>query len=273
MSQPQISELWIYPLKSGRGVPVRSLEVGPRGPVGDRTFMAVDETGEFLSQRRCPALGRVGLEHSGDRFTLQTPGLSDETFPLVVEDPLGVRVWRSTVVGADQGAGAAAWLRAALGVECRLVFAGPAHQRTAARRYSSGAAPVAYADGYPLLLATESSLAALNAAGEASWSMRRFRPNVVITGTSAWDEWRWHELRLGAMRVEVVKPCQRCSIIELDPESGERSPGPTAALRSLFRDTRFPYFGQNAVPRDLGTISIGDSLTHLRRLSVHWWPQ
>ena len=46
-----ISQLWIYPIKSCRGIRVSKAEVTPRGFALDRIFMVVDSKGKFVSQR------------------------------------------------------------------------------------------------------------------------------------------------------------------------------------------------------------------------------
>jgi uncharacterized protein YcbX len=78
-----------------------------------------------------------------------------------------------------------------------------------------------FADSQPLLLASERSLAALNALMDTPVPMNRFRPNIVVDGPEleAYDEDHWTHVRLGELRAYVVKGCDRCAIPDVDQET------------------------------------------------------
>jgi len=59
-----ISQLWIYPIKSCKGIRVNKAEVTPRGFALDRIFMVVDSNGKFVSQRSHPTLALVEVSIS-----------------------------------------------------------------------------------------------------------------------------------------------------------------------------------------------------------------
>jgi uncharacterized protein YcbX len=122
-----------------------------------------------------------------------------------------------------------------------------------------------FADGFPVLLATEESLAALNAAareraGAPPLPMGRFRPNVVVSGGRAWEEDTWEEVRgaRGGLRLLGVKRCSRCQVTTTDQLSGAREEGeahraePLATLGALRASSRGAleggvFFGMNMV--------------------------
>ena len=96
----------------------------------------------------------------------------------------------SKLLASPAGDAADAWLSEVAGEPVRLVYLDDPTRRRPNPRYSRDGDLVSFADGYPLLLTTESSLAALNeliAAGplaaEGPLPMRRFRPNVVVAGS------------------------------------------------------------------------------------------
>ncbi|MBW2464555.1 MAG: MOSC domain-containing protein [Deltaproteobacteria bacterium] len=64
----RITELYLYPVKSCRGISVSSVHVGRRGPTGDRRFMVVDDAGEFITQRQEPRLALVDATFAEDRL-------------------------------------------------------------------------------------------------------------------------------------------------------------------------------------------------------------
>jgi uncharacterized protein YcbX len=85
---------------------------------------------------------------------------------------------------------------------------------------------VHFADGYPLLLLSQSAVDELNQrltqAGEAAVDARRFRPNIVIADIEAHDEDRVEQLdlpQLPGLSLLPCKPCTRCPIPDIDPDT------------------------------------------------------
>ena len=127
----------------------------------------------------------------------------------------------------------------------------------------SGALPAenAFSDGFPLLVASEASLDDLNqrlqAAGHATVGMERFRPNVVFAGMQAHDEDRVDRVRIdtGAgqeVHLQLVKPCARCPIPDIDPATALSHPAVGDTLRTYRQDKRLAgaiTFGMNAIVR------------------------
>ncbi|MGW8370532.1 MAG: MOSC N-terminal beta barrel domain-containing protein, partial [Gammaproteobacteria bacterium] len=48
----RVSRIFVYPIKSCRGIEVSSAAVRTRGFANDRRYMLVDARGRFLTQRR-----------------------------------------------------------------------------------------------------------------------------------------------------------------------------------------------------------------------------
>lgn len=137
---------------------------------------------------------------------------------------------------------------------------------------------VSMADGFPLLVTTTASLAALNAwmAQEdgPELPMERFRPNLVVAGTEAWEEDGWRRIRVGELTFRAVKLCGRCVVTTTDQESGERTgQEPLRTLRKHHRFDKQAVFGVNLIPERpagvngdvLGTVRVGDEVTVLER--------
>jgi uncharacterized protein YcbX len=120
---------------------------------------------------------------------------------------------------------------------------------------------VSFADGFPLLLISEASLADLNGRLETPVSMRRFRPNLVVDGERAYAEDQWRRIRVGDVEFEGAKNCSRCVFTTIDPDTGVKDPT-REPLRTLGGYRRKPqggvYFGQNLIPRSGGAIHVGD---------------
>jgi uncharacterized protein YcbX len=257
-----LRELWIYPVKSLAGVRVSRAEVTDRGLRDDRRFMVVDPAGRFLTQREEPAMARLQPRLQDDRWVLEGPSLPLLSVP---RDPSGesrdVIVWGDRCSAVDLGEEAAQWLERALGRPARLVHMPEATRRAADPGYAREGDLVSFADGFPFLLTTEASLAAVDARLEAPVDVRRFRPNLVVGGPLApFAEDGWVEVRIGALRFFPRKPCSRCAIVDVDPDAGARAGGVLTALAGLRRDGDRVFFGQNLVHDGEGALEVGDSV-------------
>lgn len=251
-----IAELWCHPLKGARGVALEEARLGPLGLDHDRRWMLVRPDGRFLSQREEPRLARLVARVEADRLALE---LGDTRLHLPLDDrgePVLVTVWGDRVEAVAPDPAADRALSAALGRPLRIVRFPEAAVRACDPAFAPPQSRTAFSDGYPLLVTSTSSLAALDAAilerGGEPVPMRRFRPNLVLAGLPAWAEDRAARLRLGdGALLHLVKPCGRCVVTTTDQASGERlGPEPIATLRALGRDFlgEGPCFGQNAVP-------------------------
>lgn len=67
--------------------------------------------------------------------------------------------------------------------------------------------------------------------------------------------------------MELVKPCSRCQVPNVDQETGERRQRyePIRTLRSFRGFGEDVYVGENAVQLNLGSIAVGDSVQIIER--------
>jgi uncharacterized protein YcbX len=172
--------------------------------------------------------------------------------------PARVVVWRSTCDALLAGGETAAWLSEYFGRPLDLAYLPTTSTRLVNQDFGGPDDEVSFADGYPILVATEASLAHLNSRLEAPVPMNRFRPNVVLAGASAWEEDSWSALEFPALRARVVKPCLRCPIITIDQATAEKGPEPMRELLSFRRAGDDVMFGQNAIPDAPGALAVGD---------------
>jgi hypothetical protein len=255
-----VTGLWIYPLKSGKGVPITSAAVEPRGFRGDRRWMLVDEGGVFLSQRTHPRMALLSLEAGESLSTLSAPGSgSVQVRSLPAGERRRVRIWDDEVEACDAGDEAAGWLTAFLGRPARLVFMPEESRRPLRREFTGRGDQASFADAYPYLLIGEESLAWLNARLDAVVPMNRFRPNIAIGGSGPFEEDTWRRILIGGVPFHVVKPCVRCVVTTVDQARGERAgEEPLTTLARFRRSGTGVLFGQNCVPGGEGEIRLGD---------------
>jgi uncharacterized protein len=113
---------------------------------------------------------------------------------------------------------------------------------------------------------SQASLEDLNQRLPTAVSMQRFRPNIVISGSAAFAEDTWQQIKIGEVAFDAVKRCSRCILTTVDPHTGQKDPN-TEPLRTLGQYRRGDggvYFGMNLIPRSSGTLKLNDKLTVLK---------
>lgn len=227
--------------------------------------MLIDAKGIFVTQRADPALATVTVRLDAQSLHVEAAGQGSITIPLSRRGPVrGVRVWRDDTRGEDMGDEPAGWFSGVLGREVRLLRFAAQTRRDADVTFAGAAdAPVAFADGYPVLVTNLASLESLNRELTAPLPMNRFRPNVVVEGLGAWDEDRIESLSSGEVELKLVKPCIRCAVTTTDQSSGERrGDEPLRTLKRLRwnRELLGVSFGENAVVTRTGELRVGDGV-------------
>lgn len=269
-----VSQLFMYPVKSAAGITVAELPLDRRGPQWDRRWMLVDEHGQFITQRQLPAMAMITVAMVAGGIELTVPDqapLSVLVNELNDDSSMSVTVWSDEVQAVDCGDSAAALLSSYLGRAVRLVFMPESTERRIDPDYDNAAQTVSFADGFPLLLISESSLQRFNEELERPITMERFRPNLVVSGCEAFAEDQWRSFTISGIQFDVVKPCSRCVIPSIDPATGVKDNSILKALassRRIFADQgdHAAYFGQNVIARGVGTIRLGEAVSEIRQL-------
>ncbi|MCA9604089.1 MAG: MOSC domain-containing protein [Myxococcales bacterium] len=258
-----LREIWIYPVKALCGLRVPEARVEERGLAGDRRFMVVDPNGRFVTQRERPELARLVPRFEGDELVIEAPGgqLRVPREGGSADPPLTTCIWGDEVPARDAGEAAAAFLGDFLGAPHRLARMPETTRRPADPADARPGDLVAFQDGFPFLVASQSSLEWLNARLDAPVDMRRFRPNLVVEGEEAFAEDRWERLRIGEIVLHVAKACPRCPVVDVDPDRGERGRGVLSKLAEHRTIDRAARFGQNCVHDGTGTLREGDPVS------------
>lgn len=256
----QVSSLIYYPIKACRGFEVDETTIERMGLEGDRRMMVVTPEGDFLTQRDYPKLGLVTPSLSIEGLTLSAPGMDALSVPILKSGTTRpVDIWRSSGVQAvDQGEPAAKWFSDWLGTSVRLVHIAEGYIRTINEKYTVNTDDhTGFADGYPILLASEESLADLNARLEEPVPMNRFRPNLVVKSCEPFAEDTWKRIRINGVEMAVVKPCARCVVTTIDKETLVRSKEPLKTLNTFRKQEGGAMFGQNVIPLKEGRLRLG----------------
>lgn len=221
--------------------------------------MIVDENGMFLTQREHPTLARLVARAGDDALSLCGDDGRIIEVPYDAEGaPFDVEIWGDKVEATDCGALAAGMLTTFAGTTARLVRMRDGHRREVDLDYGQAGDSVSFADGFPLLVTTAASIAAARDAIAPEVDVRRFRPNIVVSGATAFAEDDWLTLEIGETVIDLVKPCARCRVLDVDPDTGKGGGSVLKGLAAMRTIDRRVLFGQNAIPRKLGTIAVGD---------------
>ena len=279
MRTVRVAALYTYPIKSCAGIATDTLRFDDLGPLDDRRWMLIDQHQQFITQREVPGLALVRPARVDGGLRVLAPGMP----ALTVNGSGGARCvtwcWDDRCVGFDEGDAAAEWFSAVTGRTARLLRFDSTVPRASDRHWVGAAsgqpgALTRFSDGFPLLVISTASIAELDRrlidADLPPAPIQRFRPNVVIEGLDPFEEDLIDTLTIGApdsnpVVLQLVKPCTRCTITEVDPATGQHGAGLLQVL-SLFRgDPKLGgavTFGQNAIISEGlgGMLKVGDPI-------------
>jgi uncharacterized protein YcbX len=269
----QLSEIYIYPVKSLGGIRLDDTELTDKGLLYDRRWMLVDENNRFLTQREHPQLALFETKLFTDFLrivdTVRQKGLVVRLEPQLseIERIVTVTVWDDEVEAWEVSEIANEFFTEALGTPTRLVYMHEESQRKTDANYSlTGEETTSFSDGYPILIIGQASLDDLNNKLAEPIGINRFRPNFVFTGGNAFEEDEWHEFTIGGIRFFGVKPCARCIMTTIDPQTGEKSgKEPLLTLNRYRKAGNRILFGQNVLISQFGSVSVGDSIEVISR--------
>jgi uncharacterized protein len=272
----RVASLTIYPLKSGAGVEVTTLELDALGAIGDRRWLLVDEDGAQITARTAHALLRIQpvvdlADRDGD-LKLTAVGYRALTVPVPAPDAerVTVQVWDDRLTALLASAEASAWCSEVIGRSCRLVRHGAVSHRPLQPKYTGGLSPagraVTFTDGAPLLLLGLSSIAALDArlleqGASEPVDRRRFRANIWLDGTAPHAEDAWRSVRIGGVALGLGTLCPRCVLTTVDPDTFEQGVEPLRTLASYRRQDGGVVFGVNTTHASPGVLRCGETVT------------
>lgn len=275
----KISKLFLFPVKSLRGIAIDKAELTEMGFKWDRHWMIVKPDGGFITQRQLPQMVLIRTQITADALILSKDGMEDLIISLEPnrsDDPeiIDVKVWKDQCKAIDEGEAASQWITKAIGTPkaLRIVRMAAGHKRPQSKADLLGETThTLFADAAPILICNNASLNALNQSLKAHEinpvPMDNFRPNIVIDGVDAFEEHKLDGLFHEDYTLKHCYPCQRCAVPTIDIDTATRHPKQEpfsllAALNSMPDNSKAPAFGENTiVQKGLGnTISVGDLL-------------
>ncbi len=264
MENIRIGSLYIYPIKSISGIALAESEAEEKGFRHDRRWMLIDENNKFITQRKFHELALIDLKIEKDTMILshRTRNYGKAEAPLETSHGklMISHIWHDEVEVLWPGLPADKWFSEILNIPCKLVFM----PREAKRQIDTDWVPepmnTSLSDSYPYLLTNEASLADLNQKAHKSMEMRRFRPNIVVAGAPPWAEDRWQRFRAGEAVFRIIKPCARCVVTTIDPDTGKKGREPLKTLSTYRKDGHKILFGQNMILEKRGILRVDDKI-------------
>jgi len=256
---PTLTDIYIYPIKSVKAISQPAALVEQQGLKFDRRYMLIDLDGKFITGRTHPVLTQIDVQFSQNKLLLNTPNM-----PQLTIDPekfstkqLNAEIWSDEVNALHCHQDYDNWFCEYIKQPCQLVFFSDDSLRCVKNRNT----PVAFADGYPLLLINQTSVDLLNRKLQSPVSALHFRPNIVIKGDVPFIEDSWSRIKIGDVEFEVSKPCSRCLFTNVDPKTGVATENEPLATLAQFRYHQGDIdFGQNLIPLSSGMIRAGDEV-------------
>lgn len=214
MTNGLLTGIYIYPVKSCGSISVSKIHGNQSGLDGDRQWVVLGGGDNVLTQRDYSSMSLIQptlLDENGYKLKLEAPNMP----PIKVEHCedkdrfCEIDIWDNDRTGYDQGNEVALWLSDYLKTEARLLYTKVGETKDAR-----------YVDCSPLLIISEESLGQLNTQVEDPVRMSRFRPSLVVKGLGEFLEDKVSSLKVGETRLNGIKLCGRCVMINIDQENG-----------------------------------------------------
>ncbi|XP_041969138.1 mitochondrial amidoxime-reducing component 1 [Aricia agestis] len=237
-----LKELMIYPIKSCAPIFLTSAEcttLGLRdGWLRDRVLMIIDQKNNFITARAYPELLLVYPTVRSSILSLKHKDMETVYLNLAEVVALGkveqAKVWGVTVPVFDCGKEVSEWISKLLNRpdesfrlayyasqscrDLRLTSTDKVYKFT---KNDSGAFP----DEVSYNLVNEASVQDLNGRlKESTVTHHNFRGNFLLSGAEPYAEDNWKYVKIGDNVFEVIKPCFRCVLTTIDPETGIHNP-------------------------------------------------
>lgn len=259
-----ISHLYVYPIKSLGGIELTEARLTDRGIEHDRRWMLVDENNRFLTQREFPQMALLRTAIHANELTVYEKGnevdaIRVNLYPTETAT-VRVQVWDDVVEAIVMEDEINQWFSDKLNRVCKLVYMPDASQRKVDADYALNNELTGFSDAFPVLMIGQASLDDLNSRLTTAVPMNRFRPNIVFTGGTAFEEDTMQHFRINGIDLYAVKPCARCVVTTTDQDTGIIAKEPLKTLASYRTGNNKVYFGQNILYKQEGIIRVGDEL-------------
>lgn len=270
MSAGRVTGLYIYPVKSCRGIQLTEMKITSRGPMFDRQWMIVDADNQFMTLRTFSKLAEIKTAVQGPFLHLYAG--ANKIFVNIDEDceqVEDVTIWGKTFKAGIENKSINEALSDFLSKTVKLARYQKQSFRDLEDAGTRAVKETMFADSRPVLLVNESSLIDLNEKLKAKNALpsqiERFRANIIIDGIPAYQENIFNEVKIGSLLFQNPKLCARCPVITQDIDTGEVVSKETLQIlqeEQKLKSTDKVIFGVNLTPAATGVIKLGDPVSY-----------
>lgn len=265
-----LTSIYRYPIKSSMPVSLQESVVDKRGLEFDRLWCIFDKNHQALTAREYPQILDIEASVSEQELLVRYRNKSIGNIPLQIPstDPKAVKIFDYDSQAVTTSDSLNIWISDLLGTDCQILFQHQSFKRQVLEKHGGATGDVVgFADQCPILLTTEASLADLNSRMKQPIGMNRFRPNLVIKGSAAWDEDHWQLIKIGNCEFKVNQPCIRCVLTTIDPVTKLKDPD-TEPLRTMGTFRKGPaggvVFGMHITAVNGGMVKLDDTVEILK---------
>ncbi|XP_052181310.1 uncharacterized protein LOC127794338 [Diospyros lotus] len=292
----RVKSLFIYPIKSCRGISVSEASLSSTGFRWDRQWMVISSKGRAITQRVEPMLALIQVELPTEAFcedwepsnnsylVVRAPGMDVLKVPLSKprETSDGVSLWDWSGSAFDEGDEPSKWFSSFLQKPCHLVRFNEVNETRAVDPNYAHGYKIMFSDATQFLILSQGSLDELNKLLKEPVSANRFRPNILVDGCEPFSEDLWKEININKLTFHSVLLCYRCKVPTVNQETAAVGSEPNETLRTFRSDEVLRpnkkqrgrvYFGQCLVCSDSITdvkekiIRVGDPVYALKSVS------
>ncbi|GGE98200.1 MOSC domain-containing protein [Flavobacterium limi] len=256
-----VEEIYIYPIKSLAGISCQKAFAEEMGFENDRRWMLLDSDNQHITQREYPIMSQFYPQISDGKITITFQDQKHEfSISEHLNDQIYTKVWEDKSFVFEVNKATSKWFSDHIGFECKLVKIINNGDRKHESSRSKETYNVSFADAYPYLLTGTKSLDFLNEKLEEKITIKRFRPNIVVSTQKAHEEDDFEHFKIGEVQFKNVKPCGRCIMVNNDPQSGIVKKEPLKTLSKYRNFNNSVLFGTNIVGLNPGIIQVGDAV-------------
>lgn len=261
----KIKQLFVYPIKSCRGIKISTANILKTGFIYDRFFAVINSKNEILTARENPKLLNISTEINNDKLTLSTDSLPSISIDLskVLIDKIDVKIFKDSAKAKIVGHETDDWLSQTLQEKCRLVIVDSDQLRRMKAKYNAKENDlISFSDISPIHLISEESLKDLNTKLKAPVTIDNFRPNIFVSGCQAYGEDNWSSVMIGDCEFEVSLKAPRCIFTTIDPltTKADSKQEPLRTLSTYRKVGNSINFGIYLTPKKTGVIRITDEI-------------
>ncbi|KPI91367.1 PREDICTED: molybdenum cofactor sulfurase [Papilio xuthus] len=248
-----LDEIAIFPIKSCGAFKIKtSWKIGLKGFEYDREWMIIRENGVCLTQKQSTQMCMIKPEIDLKRklLILHFKGKPSISVPLepIIENKTKFasmctsKVCMDMVKGYDCGDDVSDWISNALGISfLRLIKQSSTDVRPQKKNADGEQKLLSLCNQAQFLLINKASVRWLHGrikdpmfSATVDNLTDRFRGNLIIDRAVELTEREWHRIIIGKHEFKVDGPCQRCHMICIDQQTGEKTAEPLRTISEQF---------------------------------------